>query len=224
MWLIKRILQIIQDSFGANNKCQQITRGIFYCRARGGFNVSAPNKLPCSLIDQCFEIGNKDIPPSVTSKHKEKNMRKLILTLLILGFVVTLSGQEIELLGHYSGSNYNIYQNNLGYGIGYYHITKSTNKIGFIFQHSFYNKGYSEIYPSSEDGISTYIVEIVPKNQRIALKMNYAFNTVKHANSSLFIGPEIGVNYFPINEQVMRYEHELISAANYQSEYQRIIN
>ncbi|MDP2724129.1 MAG: hypothetical protein Q8O72_15335 [Bacteroidales bacterium] len=146
-------------------------------------------------------------------------MKKLILTLFIFGFVVQLSGQEIELFGHYSGSNYNKYQNNLGYGLGYYHITKSTNKIGFIFQHSFYDKEYSEIYPSSEDGISTYIKEIIPKNQRIAFKINYAFNVVKHLKSSLFIGPEIGINYFFINEQVTRFENKLIGAANYQSEY-----
>ena len=146
-------------------------------------------------------------------------MKKLILTLFILGFFVHLSGQEIELFGHYSGSNYNKYQNNLGYGLGYYHITKSTNKIGFIFQHSFYNKEYSEIYHSTEDGISTYINKIDAKNQRIAFKMNYAFNVIKHPKSNLFIGPEISVNYFFINEQVTRYENELISAANYQSEY-----
>ncbi len=146
-------------------------------------------------------------------------MKKLIIALFILSFVFDLSGQEIEFFGHYSGSNYNKYQNNIGYGLGYYHLTKSSNKLGFIFQHSFYNKGYSEIYPSSEDGISTYIKDIDPKNQRIVFKMNYAFNVVKHPKSNLFIGPEIGLNYFLIDEQVTRYENELISAANYHSEY-----
>jgi hypothetical protein len=146
-------------------------------------------------------------------------MKKLILALIILGFVVHLSGQEIEFFGHYSGSNYNKYQNNIGYGLGYYHFIHSSNKLGFIFQHSFFNKEYSEIYPSSEDGISTYIMDIDSKNQRIAFKMNYAFNVVKHPKSNLLIGPEIGINYFFINEQITRYENEQISAANYQSEY-----
>ena len=158
---------------------------------------------------------------TVTSKHKEKNMKKLILLLIILSFIFRLSGQEIELFGLYSGSNYNKYQNNIGYGLGYYHITKSNNKLGFVFQHSFYNNSYSEIYPSSEDGISTYIMDIDAKNQRIAFKMNYVFKVVSYPKSSLFIGPEIGINYFFINEQVKVYENEQISAANYQSEYSR---
>ncbi len=146
-------------------------------------------------------------------------MKKLILAIFILVSVLDLSGQEIEFFGHYSGSNYNKYQNNIGYGLGYYHLTKSSNKLGFIFQHSFFNKEYSEIYPSSEDGISKYIKDIDPKNQRVVFKMNYAFNLVTNPKSNFFIGPEVGINYFFINEQVTRYENALISAANYQSEY-----
>jgi len=44
-----------------NRQC--ITGGIFYCRDSAGFSVSASNKLSCSLTGQCFEIGNKNIPP-----------------------------------------------------------------------------------------------------------------------------------------------------------------
>lgn len=146
-------------------------------------------------------------------------MKKLISALFVLSFFFNLSGQEIEFFGHYSGSNYNKYQNNIGYGLAYYHLTKSKNKVGIVFQHSFYNREYSEIYPSSEDGISTYIKDIDAKNQRIAFKMNYAFDVINHPKSSLFIGPEIGLNYFFINEQVTRYENERISAAQYQSDY-----
>ena len=42
---------------------QAVTGGIFYCRDSAGFNVSASNKLSCNLTGQCFEIGNKNIPP-----------------------------------------------------------------------------------------------------------------------------------------------------------------
>jgi len=42
---------------------QAVTRGIFYCRGSAGFSVSASNKLSCNLTGQCFEIGNKNIPP-----------------------------------------------------------------------------------------------------------------------------------------------------------------
>ena len=44
-----------------NRQC--ITGGIFYCRVSGYFSVSASNKLSCNLTGQCFEIGNKNIPP-----------------------------------------------------------------------------------------------------------------------------------------------------------------
>jgi len=44
-----------------NRQC--ITGGIFYCRDSAGFSVSASNKLLCNLTEQCFEIGNKNIPP-----------------------------------------------------------------------------------------------------------------------------------------------------------------
>lgn len=45
-----------------NRQC--ITGGIFYCRDSAGFSVSASNKLSCNLTGQCFEIGNKNIPPN----------------------------------------------------------------------------------------------------------------------------------------------------------------
>lgn len=46
---------------------EMLTCGIFYCRDSAGFSVSASNKLSCNLIDLCFEIGNKNIPPTVSN-------------------------------------------------------------------------------------------------------------------------------------------------------------
>lgn len=132
-----------------------------------------------------------------------------------------LSAQEIEFFATYSGSNYNKFRNNIGYGIGYHHIIKSKNKIGFSLQHSFCNTNYSEIYPSLDDGISTYIKKVDPKNQRIAFKINYAFKVVNNPKSSLFIGPEIGINYFFISEQIQRYENEYINAGYYHLDLSR---
>ena len=43
---------------------QAVTSGIFYCRGSGYFSLSASNKLLCNLTRQCFEIGNKNIPPN----------------------------------------------------------------------------------------------------------------------------------------------------------------
>jgi hypothetical protein len=43
---------------------QPITGRIFYCRNSAGFSVSASNILSCILTWQCFETGNKNIPPN----------------------------------------------------------------------------------------------------------------------------------------------------------------
>ena len=52
---------------------QLVTGGIFYCRDSAGSSVSATNKLSCNLTEQCFEIGNKNIPPTVMGKFKKRH-------------------------------------------------------------------------------------------------------------------------------------------------------
>jgi hypothetical protein len=47
-----------------DKNAQLVTGGIFYCRDSAGFRVLASNKLSCNLTGQCFEIGNKNIPPN----------------------------------------------------------------------------------------------------------------------------------------------------------------
>ncbi|MCD4772392.1 MAG: hypothetical protein K8R41_03295 [Bacteroidales bacterium] len=148
-------------------------------------------------------------------------MKKIISIILILSSVLQLSAQELEFFTTYSGSDYNKFQSNYGYGFGYNHYIKSNNKFGFTFQHSFCNSNYSEIYSSLIDGISTYIKKVEPENQRIVIKMNYAFKIVNYPKSSLYIGPEIGINYFLIKEQIHRLENENLNAGDYQSQYSR---
>ena len=148
-------------------------------------------------------------------------MKKIILLIAILSSMTQLSAQEIELFATYSGSNYHKFQHNIGYGIGYHHTIKSKNKIGLSLQHSFCSMNYGEIYPSLEDGISTYIKKVDPKNQRIVFKINYAFKLVNNPKSSLFIGPEIGINYFLVSEQIQRYENEGINAGYYHLDFSR---
>ena len=49
--------------------------GIFYCRDNAVFSVSASNKLSCTLSGQCFEIGNKNIPPNRQRLLEERYQR-----------------------------------------------------------------------------------------------------------------------------------------------------
>ena len=53
----------MKDIITKDTNGQLVTGGIFYCRYSADFNVSASNKLFCNLTGQCFEIGNKNIPP-----------------------------------------------------------------------------------------------------------------------------------------------------------------
>jgi len=57
--MLEKIMNIVYK----DKEAQQPTCGIFYCRDCAGFSVSASNKLLCNLTGQCFEIGNKNIPP-----------------------------------------------------------------------------------------------------------------------------------------------------------------
>ena len=70
-----------------NRQC--ITGGIFYCRDSAGFSVSASNKLSCNLTGQCFEIGNKNIPPNRWQQAKKDTniMKQTILLILVLGIL-----------------------------------------------------------------------------------------------------------------------------------------
>jgi len=53
----------MKDRITNDKNGQLVTGGIFYCRDSAGFSVSASNKHSCNLTGQCFEIGNKNIPP-----------------------------------------------------------------------------------------------------------------------------------------------------------------
>jgi len=59
----KDIAAKIKDRLTNDKNGQLVTGGIFYCRDSGYFSVSVSNKLSCNLTGQCFEIGNKNIPP-----------------------------------------------------------------------------------------------------------------------------------------------------------------
>ncbi len=51
-------------------KSERLTRGIVNCRYSVGFKVFPLIKSHCTLIRNNFEIGNKNIPPSVVRHYK----------------------------------------------------------------------------------------------------------------------------------------------------------
>ncbi len=151
----------------------------------------------------------------------KKDMKRLAIIFVLMTTTVGLSAQQIQFFGNYTGSNYNKFQENFGYGMGCQFDIKSKSKIGIDFQYSLCRLSYDEIHPSLIDGISTYIKKVDPQNERFVFKLNYLLKLVNKSKASLCIGPEIGLNYFILNEAIQRYENERIEAGNYENKYSR---
>jgi len=129
-------------------------------------------------------------------------MKLLFLITLISFSVHQLSAQQIGIHGSFGVSSINKFQTNVGYGAGYDQFIASNKKIGLSFSHSFNHTGYSQLFYSDADG-REYIQDIKPKNQCLAFKISYSFDVLKKQRSDLFIGPEIGVNFFKIDEKII---------------------
>jgi hypothetical protein len=145
-----------------------------------------------------------------------------IVTIFLICLTNSIFGQEIELKGIYASGNSKKYNTNIGYGFGYNQYIKSKNRLGISFTHYFSNTPYDDIYGSTEDGISTYIKEVEPDNQRIAIKLNYAFRLIDNAKSRLYFGPELSLNYFMVKEEYDRIANEFISGGSFTTSYQEI--
>jgi len=65
------------------NEIRTITRGIFYCRDSAEINDCGSLQLQHGLTVKCSEIGNKNIPPSVTSKPKKKDNDTMTMKFLL---------------------------------------------------------------------------------------------------------------------------------------------
>ncbi len=112
---------------------------------------------------------------------------------------MTVIAQEILVSSIFSHSDYNKFQNNIGYQIGYNQHINSKNRLGLTFLHIFYYTDYNYILMSNANGIDYYI-EAMPKNQKMTLSINYGFNILNKNKSNLYIGPKLGLSYFKIDE------------------------
>lgn len=146
-------------------------------------------------------------------------VKQILILALVLGFLSPIYAQELELKGVFASGSSSKFQTNPGYGIGYNHFIKSKNRLGISMTHLFCNSPYADIQSSSEDGTSMYIDQVNPKNQRIAIKLNYGFRLMDKPNARLYFGPEIGLNYFMVNEQYDRIANGYISGGHFTSNY-----
>ena len=145
-------------------------------------------------------------------------MKALSLTIILSFISCSIFSQEIELNGKYSYGTTNEFNNNIGYGIGYFHHLNN-NRLGISYSQDFCNTPYDNIYNSLEDGISKYIKEYEPNNTRLRVNLTYSYNLLMNPKSKLYIGCTLGINYYLLRGEYDRIENGLISAGHFDYNY-----
>jgi hypothetical protein len=130
-------------------------------------------------------------------------MKKAILILLIVNLSIVLSGQEIEVKGIYAFSSLTGFRNSFGCGVGYYGFVKPKSRMGFFLEYLYNCFPYKETNTSLAD-LSKNIDNVRPSNSKIAFKFNCSFRILNKSKSGLFIGPELGLILFIIDEKIDR--------------------
>ncbi len=146
-------------------------------------------------------------------------MKNIAFILVIISSFAQLRAQEFGIFTTYGGSSYNKYEVNTGIGLEYTQLSGQRSRWGVSAAYSHCTRDYNEIFGSTIDGVSTFIHQVSPNNQQLAFKLNYAFRVLNHPKSGLFLGPEIGIHYFFVDEQVHRLANENLEEAKYQSNY-----
>jgi hypothetical protein len=146
-------------------------------------------------------------------------MKKTLFLFSFLLIITSLFGQDIELSSIFAGSSSKKFKNSFGYSLGYSQIVKTKNKLGISFSQYSFGATYDNIYHPEYDPSSLSITETDANNKRFTLKLNYAFGLVNNPKSKLYLGPEIGLNYFRIKENTERIANGSIESANYTQDY-----
>ena len=145
-------------------------------------------------------------------------MKKILFLFSYLLLISPLYGQNIEISGIFASSSKK-FKHSFGYSLGYNQIVKTKNKLGISFSQYSYGATYDDIHTPEYDPSSLSITETDANNKRFALKLNYAFRLVNNPKSKLYLGPEIGLNYFRIMEYTERIANGRIKSANYTDDY-----
>jgi len=148
-------------------------------------------------------------------------MKSAIFILVFVSCSVFLSGQEIEFNGAYNIGSSIKFRNNFGCGIGYNVFPTPKIRLGFFLDYSLNNLHYLYSYTSLAD-LSKTMEDVQPYNQQIALKITCSFNLLKSTKSQLYLGAEIRLSYFFINErgeQTVTTHQGNITSGNFSSNY-----
>lgn len=146
-------------------------------------------------------------------------MKKILILFSFMLIISSLKGQDIEISGIFASSSSKMFNNSFGYSLGYNRIVRTKNKLGISFSQYSYGATYDNIYHPEYDPSSLSITETDANNKRFALKLNYAFGLVNNPKSKLYLGPEIGLNYFHKKESTERIANGDIESANYTQDF-----
>jgi len=123
---------------------------------------------------------------------------KLILSILLI-LSTQISSQELSIAPGYSIGSYDHFRSAINYRIGYHILIKEKGRVGFSFSQAYNNQPFAYTFMSDADG-KDYHRTMVPKNHWLEFSINYTWNVLHSTNSHLFIGPELALNFYKINE------------------------
>jgi len=126
-------------------------------------------------------------------------MKKAFILPIILLFSFQVFSQEIYFAPGYSIGGYDHFKSAINYRVGYHIFIKEKGRTGLSFSHDYNNQPFSYTFSSNSDGME-YNRSVNASNHRLEFSVNYCWNVLNSSKSSLFIGPEIGLNFFLINE------------------------
>ncbi|HIP48301.1 MAG TPA: hypothetical protein EYG92_04960 [Lutibacter sp.] len=127
----------------------------------------------------------------------------------VLLFAFNISAQEISISLANSISARDQFSESYGYQIGYSKLINNKHKLGIKVNHLFSH--FSDVEPnhfSTNDGKSYYREE-ESDNQRFFIATDYLLRIFSKKKSSLFIGPEVNLNYYFYHKNIYQYLHEL---------------
>ena len=131
-------------------------------------------------------------------------MKKIYLVILIQCIFLIGKSQNITFASSTSFSTYNKFSSSTGYSIVLTNPVDSSRCIGGMIQHTFNNKFYEVTESSTTDG-HTYCRYISPHNQFISMSVFYCYDLLKARSSNLYIGPELSMSYYLINEGIIEH-------------------
>ena len=119
-----------------------------------------------------------------------------------ISFPTRSSAQSFLINPAFSKTDYRHFKNLSGYEISYFHLVNKRAQIGISFSQSFFQKPFSYLYWSLNDG-HAYDRTVQPKNMVNTLSLAFEVDLFRKKNTSLFLGPMISLNNLERKETII---------------------